>query len=125
MRMLRVEEQGSTADYIESGKKMAAMVKMLEKRAISIYEGDEGKKGIRDKGAKDDKGDKGRKNKVDAKKRYDEAVANMTEMVKNGEMTREQMEQRIERMKKRMRTAAGNERTRRSPSVNTTKPWPR
>ena len=57
------------------------------------------------------KDNKGGKSKVDAKKRYDEAVANMTEMVKNGEMTREQMEQRIDRMKKRMKAAAGNERT--------------
>ena len=56
-----------------------------------------------DTGAKDNKGGK---SKVDAKKRYDEAVANMTEMVKNGEMTREQMEQRIDRMKKRMKAGA-------------------
>tara|TARA_B100001059_G_scaffold10611_1_gene8692 strand:+ start:2216 stop:4456 length:2241 start_codon:yes stop_codon:yes gene_type:complete len=88
---------------IDSGKlSVPEAFGIMEERATAIYEGKDSRKA---------QGDTDRKNKVDAKKRYDEAVANMTEMVKNGEMTREQMQQRIERMKKRMQTAAGNERT--------------
>ena len=75
---------------IESGKLTTAeALEIMDERSIAIYEGE------------------GRKTKVDAKSRYDEAVAKMTEMVKNGEMTREQMQQRLDRMKKEM----GRERT--------------
>ncbi len=39
---------------------------------------------------------------TNSRRLYDEALAKMTEMVKAGEITREQMEQRLKRMKQRM-----------------------
>jgi len=91
--ILRVHERllkGVKSGRINSDEAM----NIMEERVIAIYEG-EGRKGEGRKG-------EGRKAKVDGKARYDEAVAKMTEMVQNGEMTREQMEQRLNRMKKDM-----------------------
>tara|TARA_B100002051_G_scaffold230739_1_gene228431 strand:+ start:252 stop:1451 length:1200 start_codon:yes stop_codon:yes gene_type:complete len=96
--ILRVHERllkGVKSGRINSDEAM----NIMEERVIAIYEG-EGRKGEGRKG--EGRKGEGRKAKVDGKARYDEAVANMTEMVKNGEITREQMEQRLNRMKKSM-----------------------
>jgi beta-lactamase regulating signal transducer with metallopeptidase domain/polyhydroxyalkanoate synthesis regulator phasin len=67
---------------IESGKlTVPEALGIMKERFTAIYEGEDGK------------------NDVDAKKRYDDAVERMTEMVKSGKITREQMEQRLNRMK--------------------------
>ncbi|MEE2681730.1 MAG: M56 family metallopeptidase [Planctomycetota bacterium] len=47
------------------------------------------------------------KDQAKAKAEYDEAVSRMRRMVKSGEITREQMEQRLNRMKQKMAPAAG------------------
>jgi hypothetical protein len=50
------------------------------------------------KGMMDKSSDSERKMKLE----YERAVEKMTEMVKNGEMTRQQMQERLERMRKEM-----------------------
>jgi polyhydroxyalkanoate synthesis regulator phasin len=49
------------------------------------------------------------KSKLITKEAYDEAAAKMARMVKAGEITREQMQQRLDRMGKAMRESARGE----------------
>ena len=96
MGVSRNSKAPSRAEYMEAEKKMAAMVKAGEITKEQMQQ--------RLDRMKQDGSRKQRKTGNDGERRmsradYAEAVEKMTKMVENGTITREQMQQRLDRMK--------------------------
>ena len=99
----RKDQDSMRARYQEAADKMAEMVKAGEitREQMEMRLGE-----MRKRMSQSGDHDKSRKDQDSMRARYQEAADKMAEMVKAGEITREQMEMRLGEMRKRMRKSS-------------------